>query len=242
MKNNNKKVIVSIFVFLIILLLSISIIIANNSNKKTNLKIDEEKIYYEIKYFDSQIIYMINLLNNLRQIDNFYIDWSELQTQSQTLHGYWNSAILDFNYLEIDKNYLTDFGNNLDNLTVSIRNNDKNNTLNNLLKLYEKIIIYSESINDSYYNTILIIKYNLLNAYSIVETGNWILTHEYILKSSENISNLVNSIEDNKYNQYNINQAYISIKELENIIKIKDINIFYFKYVIAIDKITILER
>lgn len=241
MKNNNKKIIISIFVFLIILLLSISIIVANNSSQKTNFEIDEEKIYYEIKYFDSQIIYMINLLNNIENSANFYIDWQELQKQSQTLHSYWNSAILDFNYLDIDKSYLTDFGKNLDDLSVSIYNTNKDNTLNNLLTLYNKLIVYSEFLNDYYYNTILIIKYNLLNAYGVAEKGNWTLTHEYVLKASENISNLVNSIENNKYNQYNINQAYIAVKELENLINIKDINIFYLKYKIAIDRIQKIE-
>ena len=240
MKNSNKKIIISIFVFLIILLLSISIIIANNSNKKTSFEIDKEKIYYEIKYFDKQIFSMINLLNNIEQRDDFYIDWEELQKQSQILHSYWNSAILDFNYLNIDKSYLTDFGKELDNLSVSINNNDKQNTLNKLLSLYNKLFFYSETLNDFYYNTILAVKNNLINAYGVVETGNWTLTHEYILKASENISNLVNSIENDKYNQYNINQAYIAVKELENLINIKDLSVFYFKYNTAISKLNIL--
>ena len=240
MKKVNKKIIISIFVFLIILLLSISIIIANNSSQKTNLEIDKEKIYYEIKYFDSQIVYMINLLNNIEQSSNFYIDWQELQRESQILHSFWNSAILDFNYLDINKSYLTDFGKGLDNLSVSTNNNDKDSTLSNLLTLYNKLIIYSETLNDYYYNTILIIKYNLINAYGVVEKENWTLTHEYILKASENISNLVNSIENNKYNQYNINQVYIAVKELENLVNIKDLSVFYFKYNAAINRLNIL--
>ena len=240
MKNNTKKIIISIFVFLIILLLSISIIIANNSSQKINLEIDKEKIYYEIKYFDSQIVYMINLLNNIEQSSNFYIDWKELQKQSKVLHSFWNSAILDFNFLDIDKIYLTDFGKELDNLSVSTKNNDKDSTLSNLLTLYNKLIIYSETLNDYYYNTILIIKYNLINAYGVVEKENWTLTHEYILKASDNTSNLVNSIENNKYNQYNINQVYIAVKELENLVNIKDLSVFYFKYNAAINRLNIL--
>lgn len=240
MKISNKKIIILIFVFLIILLLSISIILANNSSKKTNFKTNKEKIYYEIKYYDTQIIYMINMLNNIEQKDSFYIDWKELQKRTKILHNYWNSAILDLNYLDINKKNLTDFGKNLDNLSVSINNNNKDNTLNNLLNLYQKIITYSESLNDDYYNTLLNIKYNLLFAYSIAEKENWTLTHEYILKSSENISNLLNSIEYNKYTQYNINKAYIAVKELENLINIKDLEVFYFKYHTAINKLNIL--
>ena len=237
MKNNNKKVIISIFVFLIILLLSISIIIANNTVNKANIEVDKEKIYYEIKFLDSQIMYMMNLLFNTSRNDNFYINWQQLQKETQNLYNYWNSAILDFNNLDIDKNYLTDFGKDLDNLMISITNNSREYTINNILSLYNKLIIYSESLTSSKYNQILTTKINLLTAVSIVENRNWTLTHEYIIKSSENITDVVNSIDNNEYNQYNINQAYIAIKELENLINIKDLEVFYFKYNNAMEKI-----
>lgn len=239
-KNNNNKIIISIFIFFTLLLLSISIILINNSSKKINSEIDKEKIYYEIKYFDSQFNYMFSLINNIEGNSNFYIDWEELEKQVKVLQEYWNSVILDFNNLEIDKNYLTDFGKDLDNLSISIKNTNKENTLNNLIVLYNKILRYGVSLNDYFYNTILVIKFNLFNAYSVVETGNWTLAHEYILKASDEISNLVNSIENSRYNQYNVNQAYIAIKELENMINIKDIDVFYFKYNNAINKLNIL--
>lgn len=236
MKKINKKILVSIFIFFIILLLSVSIIIANNALNKTNFEIDKEKIYYEIKYFDARIVYMINLLNNIHGDNNFYINWGELQTQTQSIYTYWNSAILDLNYLDTDKSSLTNFSKNLDKLTIAIKNNDKESTLNTLVELYSKLNIYSEIIDDNY-NNLLDIKYNLLCAYSVAEKENWTLTHEYILKSSESVSNLVNSMENNEFSQYNINQAYIAVKELENLIDIKDLDIFYFKYKIAIEKL-----
>lgn len=237
MKKINKKIIISIFVFLIILLLSISIIIANNTANKTNFEIDKNKIYHEIKYFDSQIIYMMTILNNIEGNENFYIDWKELQKQNQILYNYWNSVILDLNYLDIDKKSLTDFSQKLDQLNISIKNNDKKVTLQNLIDLYSKIISYSKTLNNESHNILLDSKYNLLVSYTIAEEGNWTLTYEYILKASENMSNMVKQAENNQYNQYNINQAYISVKELENIINIKDINIFYMKYKIAMDNI-----
>ena len=179
----------------------------------------------------------MDLLNNTRRDENFYINWQELQGETINLYNYWNSAILDLNYLEIDKNNLVDFGKILDNLIIGIKNNSRVETVKNLLGLYNKLIIYSESLNYDNYNQLLIIKNNLLIAFAIVENENWTLTHEYILKSSENITNMVNSIENNEYNQYNINQAYIAIKELENLINIKDLDIFYFKYNNAIEQI-----
>lgn len=230
MKKINKKILVTIFVFLIVILLSISYIIANNSNN-TNLEINNEKIYYQIKYLDSQIIYMSNSFNNI-------IDWNKLQKDLKQLYNYWNGSILDFNNLDIEKTNLTDFGKTLDNLSIAIKNQNREESLKNLLKLYEKLIIYNKSLNyNENYTNILYAKYNLLISYSIVENGNWTLTHESILRCDTYLSNLVNSMNINQYEQYNINQAYIAVKELENLINIKDIDLYYMKYNIAMEKL-----
>ena len=230
MKKINKKILITIFVFLIVILLSISYIIANNSNN-TNLEINNEKIYYQIKYLDSQIIYMSNSFNNI-------IDWNKLQKDLKQLYNYWNSSILDFNNLDIEKTNLTDFGKTIDNLSIAIKNQNREESLKNLLKLYEKLIIYNKSLNyNENYTNILYAKYNLLISYSIVENGNWTLTHESILRCDTYLSNLVNSMNINQYEQYNINQAYIAVKELENLINIKDINLYYMKYNIAMEKL-----
>ena len=237
MKKVNKKNIISIFVFLIILLLSISIIIAKNSSNKTNIETDTEKLYYEIKYIDSQLILMLHSLNNIELNEDFYINWEELSKQTQSLYRYWNSVILDLNYLDIDKNNLTKFGQDLDQLSIAINNEDKDMTVNKLLELYQKLISYSQTIKNNKYNILLITKYNLLNSLAIVEKENWTLTYEYIQTASNNISNLVNQMDNNQYIQHNINQAYISMKELENIINSKDLKIFYFKYKMVMNNI-----
>ena len=233
MKKFNKKILISIFVFFIVLLLSISIIIANNSNNEVSSE-NKEKIYYEIKYLDNEMITMSDLINN----NSAFIDWQELQINTEKLYNYWNSTILDLNTLSLDKNYLTDFGKILDKLTISIKNKDKQGTLTNLVQLYKKLTIYAESLDyDVNYTNILYAKYNLLVAYSIVEKGNWTLTYENIVKSTIYLSNVLNSMENNKYNQYNINQAYVAVKEMENLINIKSLDVFYIKYNIAMQKL-----
>ena len=229
MKKNYRKILISIFIFLILTLLSISIIIANNTN--TIGEVNKEKIEYQIKYLDSEIINMSDLLNN-------NINWEELKNRQDILYNSWNSTILDLNNLNLDKKYLTDFGKILDNLSISIKNLDRQGCLDNLLKLYERLIIFNQTLEfDDNYTNILQTKFNLLTAYSIVENGNWTLTHESILKSDEYLSIVVNSMDNNRYNQYNINQAYIAVKELENLINIKDLDIFYLKYDIAMKRL-----
>ena len=103
MKKSNKNIIKSIFVFFTILLLSISIVMANNAYNNGNYVIDKEKIYHEIKYFDSEFINFARFLSEKSEDNNFNIDWEELEYKCEILYNYWNSTILDFNYLNIEK-------------------------------------------------------------------------------------------------------------------------------------------
>ena len=233
MKKINQKIITSIFVFFIVLLLSISIILANNVGNKENIKINEEKIYYQIKYIDNEIIYMSRLLN----INETQIKWEELLNHTNNLYNYWNPVILDFNNLNIDKKYFKNFSKDLDKLTISIKYMDKKEALVNLSDLYNKLTIYIDDLNYQNYQNILSTKYNLLLASSVIETGNWTLAHEYILKASDKMYKVFNNIDINTYTHYNINQAYVAIKEMEELINIKDIDVFNIKYNIAIQKL-----
>lgn len=235
MKNFNKKILISIFIFLIVLFLSISIIIANNTNNNMSNE-SKEKMYYQIKYLDNKMIDVANLLDN--STNNTLANWEELKINTQMIYQYWNSIILDLNTLEIDKNSLTDFGKNLDSLAISIKNKDKQRSLENLIKLYEKLLFYSENVkyNEDYSN-LLYSKYYLLISYSIAPKGNWTVMHENILKADNYLSKVVNSMGNNQYSQYNINQAYIAVKEMQNIINLKDLDLFYFKYNTAMRKL-----
>lgn len=232
MKNLNKKILISIFIFLIVLLLSISIIIANNSSNDISSE-DKEKIYYQLRYLDEKMINMSNLTINTTENN-----WVELQRMIQILYNDWNSIILDLNSLEIDKNSLTDFGKVLDNLSISIKNKDKQRSLENLVKLYSKLLFYSENLNyNEDYTNVLYSKYRLLTAYSIASKGNWTLIHENILEADIYLSKVVNSMQHNQYSQYNVNQAYIAVKEMRNLINVKDLDLFYFKYNSAMEKL-----
>ena len=123
-------------------------------------------------------------------------------------------------------------------LNLSIKNKDKQSCFANLLELYSKVNIYYEksSYNQEYVGVINA-KYYILKACSIVDTNNWTLVYDNILEADKSLLNTINTINKNEYVQYNLNQAYVSIKELENIINIKNVDIFYLKYNIVMSKI-----
>lgn len=230
--NKNKVLFIFIFFMLVIIILTFILIRKNNNNDKD--KIDNEKIYYEIKYIDNELIEISNLLNN----SSLNIKWNDLNNKVNILYNYWNSAILDFNELAIDNAILTNFGKDLDNLNIAIKNKDKQLCFINLLELYNKVNTYYEKLSyNQEYIGIINAKYYLLNACSIVDTNNWTLVYDNILEADKCLLNTINTVDKNEYIQYNLNQVYVAIKELENIINIKNLDIFYLKYNIVMSKV-----
>lgn len=230
--NKNKVLFIFIF-FMIVIIIFTFMLIRKNSNSDKN-KINNEKIYYEIKYIDNELIEISNLVNN----SSLNIRWNDLNNKVNILYNYWNSAILDFNELTIDNTILTNFGKDLDNLSMAIKNKDKQLCFANLLELYNKVNIYYEKSNyNQEYIGIINAKYYLLKACSIVDTNNWTLVNDNILEADKCLLNTVNTVNKNEYVQYNLNQIYVSIKELENIINIKNQDIFYLKYNIVMNRI-----
>lgn len=234
MKILNKSKILIIFIFFIIVIIALILILIGKNNNKDKYEIDDEKIYYEINYLDNELVEISNLLNS----SSLNIKWNDLSNKVNILYNYWNSTILDFNELAIDNTILTNFGKDLDNLNLSINNKDKQSCFANLLELYSKVNIYYEksSYNQEYIGVINA-KYYILKACSIVDTNNWTLVYDNILEADKSLLNTINTINKNEYVQYNLNQAYVSIKELENIINIKNVDIFYLKYNIVMSKI-----
>lgn len=205
--------------------------IANKTHNYSKINHDEEKLKYEIQTLSKQLIAISN------QLSNSTIPWHALQEKVQELYIYWSSTILDLNKLDIHKNILTEFGKDIDQLMINLKNRNIEDARISILSLYKAVAIFTDSMEDKITNTLTYTQYYLLYASSFVEQGNWTLVQEYILKSDKQVSKAVNNIENTSYNQYNLYQAYVAIKELENTIYSKDAELFYWKYNIAMDKL-----
>lgn len=236
----NKKVIViiSILAFLFIIGSIVALVLANNTS---NNNIEIEKMNSQISYLDNEITKMVNMLNNISDDNNENtlnrgkdIDWDSIEKNISKLYSSWNSIIIDFNNLNIKNTSLTDFGKRLDDVTISVKNKDKLTSLSNLCDLYYLLIPYTNSYNSSIeLKNNISTKYYLIKAYSLVDTNNWTLISDNIVKAEQCYYNNINSVNIDENNQFNQNKIYVAIKELENITITKDIDLFYFKYSIV---------
>ena len=240
----NKKVIViiSVLTFLFIMGSIVTLVLAtNDSNSNTEI----EKANSQISYLDNEIVIMVNMLNNISSNYNettinrdTVIEWNTIEKNISKLYLSWNSIIIDLNNLNIKNTTLTDFGKKLDDTTISIKNKDKLATLSNLSDLYYLLASYTDSYNsDTDLKINVNTKYYLIKAYSLIDTNNWTLIYDNIVKAEQFYYNNINSLEIDSNKQYNQNKTYISLKELENILRNKDVDLFYLKYSIAMNNL-----
>lgn len=241
----NKKVIViiSICSFLFIVTSIVTLVLATSTS---NNSIEIEKANSQILYLDNEITTLVNMLNNISNDynenilnRNTNIDWNSIEKNISTLYSSWNSIIIDLNNLNIKNTTLTDFGKKLDNVTLSVKSKDKLATLTNLSELYHLLVLYTDSYSSDIDLKINInTKYYLIKAYSLIDTNNWTLILDNIVKAEQCYYNNINSvnIDDNK--QFNQNKIYVAIKELENITITKDVDLFYLKYSIVMKNLS----
>lgn len=200
----------------------------NNGNSK-----NKDKITYQIKYLDSKLTYCLNTITSETSEPNN----QELINNIKEIYEYWNNMILDLSLDQnIEKSTINDFGQSLNSSLIAINNLNNQDIQQSLINLYERLInIYEQEENDANYKDIIITKYNLMNSYILVKRGNWIEADKFIKKAVEAITQIFN--ESDEDNLYNINLAYISIKELENVIAMQNYEIFYIKYKIALENL-----
>ena len=199
--------------------MKISKVWANNNKNDDSEFI--EKVNQEMIYIQN------NFEENLYLLENG--NWQEIESNIDSLYIYWNTVILDLNELEIKSTYLSDFGKKLDELTLAVNDKNKNVTKIRICELYNYVYLYIQNYStDEEFNNKFNIKRNLILAYCIAENENWELIYKYIKNAEESVKNILNlNIIENRDN---LNRLYISIKELENSIELKDLELFYKKH------------
>lgn len=163
--------------------------------------------------------------------NNGQIDWEDIKAEVENLYSQIPTITLDLYSLDIAKEDVLGFNQELDNLTISVQEENKENTLSNLSKIYEFIPRFLEKITDNMtYKAVINTKNELFKAYSKLDSGNWD-------EISNDVTNTINIYSNNLINtntdankQYSINKIYIMLNELQNAVKLQDRAIFLIKY------------
>lgn len=163
--------------------------------------------------------------------NNSDINWENLKNEVEILYSAIPSLTIDLYKININKEKITNFNQEYDNLMKAIKEENKQNALDALANLYNYLPDFIENSTDDTNEKILIrTKNNIFKAYSLLDKNDWnAITENVNLANQEFTKMLTNSQSSNK-NQYIINKAYVQINELQNSTQTKEKEIFLIKY------------
>ena len=159
------------------------------------------------------------------------INWENLKTEVEKLYLPVPTITLDLYNLEIAREDILGFNQELDNLTKVVQEENKENTLSSLSKLYEYMPKFADKVtDDTNYKAVIATKNNLFKAYSKLDSNNWNDIYNDTKMAVDEFSKLMtdSSISNNK--QYSINKIYVMLSELQKASEKQDVQIFLIKY------------
>lgn len=168
-------------------------------------------------------------------------DWDSLTSDVQKLYSDWAIITLDLYKQNIDNQKILAFNTDLDALTKAIKDKNKPQTLILLAKLYSYIPSYYLGFsNDQMETNLYKVKSFIFNAYSLIEQNNMNEVKKQLLSAEDSMIAMVNNMGGKNQKEYNLNKAYILLKDLQNTVDKNDADIFYLKYKNLMEELNVL--
>lgn len=159
------------------------------------------------------------------------IDWNKVKNEIELIYTSIPAITLDLYGLNINQDKILNFNRQYDNLTVLVKNQNKEETLRELAKTYQYIPKFAEKVtDDTVYKTVLNTKSNIFLAYSKLDSKNWDEISSDIKNAINVFSQLLTGNVVNANNQTTINKVYVMLNELQNATNVKDEAVFLIKY------------
>ena len=159
------------------------------------------------------------------------IDWNKVKNEIELIYTSIPAITLDLYGLNINQDEILNFNRQYDNLTVLVKNQNKEETLRELAKTYQYIPKFAEKVtDDTVYKTVLNTKSNIFLAYSKLDSKNWDEISSDIKNAINIFSQLLTGNVVNANNQTTINKVYVMLNELQNATNVKDEAVFLIKY------------
>ena len=199
-----------------------------SSNKSNNSETKQQKEY--------------SLKRNAILTNNEEINWDDIKNKIEIVYSSIPTITLDLYKYNINQDDILNFNKEFDNLTVVIKQNNKQDSLIQLSKLYDFMPKFAQSIyDDDLRKTIIETKTNILKAYSKLDTDNWNDISNDIKKASNSYSKILTNPNIDQSKQYDISKIYVMINELQNAVQVQDKQIFLIKYKNIIEEMNVIK-
>lgn len=169
------------------------------------------------------------------------INWDELKGKIENLYTTWITVSNDLKQVGVPEEMLDSFSEKIDFLAYAIKNYNKEETLNNVILLYEYLPKFVEIYTDDEKSkNVLYSKYNLLLCYKHVNLEKWDELQNSLSDLKKSFSNIYDKKDEYTGKSVNISNASIIIKEMNNTVNIKEKDIFFIKYKNLIQELNII--
>lgn len=159
------------------------------------------------------------------------IEWDNVKIEIESLYTSLPTITLDLYRTDIDQNDILNFNAEIDNLTIAIKEESKEKTLDELVKVYDYIVKFiKQSTNEQMKIVIIETKQNVLKAYSKLDSENWNSITQDVQTAIDVFSKLLTDVKTSEGNQYMSNKTYIMLNELKNAVEKQDVEVFLIKY------------
>lgn len=163
---------------------------------------------------------------------NSDIDWNQAKNTVEKIYTSLYSMTIDLYKTSTNQENIVNFNKEYDNLTKAVKEENKEETLKELSKIYNYFPEFVENCtNDEKEIAVIKTKNNIFKAYVLLDKEDWNSIYNEVNNATQEFTKLVTNISNKENtNQYNTNKIYIIINELQNAVTLKDKEVFLIKY------------
>ena len=159
------------------------------------------------------------------------IDWTACKNEVELIYTSISTITLDLYKQNVTQEDILNFNKELDNLTTSLQQENKQTALDNLIKIYEYIPKFAPNVSDDIlYKTVLETKLNVFKAYGKLDTKDWGTMSTNLTDAINVYSSLLTNTGIETGKQSSINKGYVMLNELKNAVDLQNDSIFLIKY------------
>lgn len=170
------------------------------------------------------------------------IDWEHVKTEVENLYTSIPTITLDLYQMQIPRENILAFNQEFDKLTISVKEENKENTLLELSNIYNYIPTFVDNVSDSdIYKVVIKTKNNLFKAYSKLDSKNWNEISNDVKTTIDTYASLLSNTNVEREKQESVNKVYIMLNELQNAVNVQDTSVFLIKYKNILEEMNNLE-
>ena len=170
------------------------------------------------------------------------IDWEHVKTEVENLYTSIPTITLDLYQMQIPRENILAFNQEFDKLTISVKEENKENTLLELSNIYNYIPTFVDNVSDSdVYKVVIKTKNNLFKAYSKLDSKNWNEISNDVKTTIDTYASLLSNTNVEREKQESVNKVYIMLNELQNAVNVQDTSVFLIKYKNILEEMNNLE-